>query len=319
MSRKREDNLLTVSQLFRYKFPAMAICFTSLAAPWSLAQKASTPPAPAAPTRNCDGRLPSQGAAHQSPADSQATADGEKNGLKLSTKAGGDEATDPQGQFCKRDRSGQNSLRPSMPSSQTDETPQAAQPATPIAQLKDGKLIIRANGQDFASVLESIRSVSGFTVEMPPRGESEPVFLQMGPASVTDALVALIGGTKYNYFIVGSAQDPQVVKRLILTERTAAPSTLVASTQGAPLTAQATLYGAQGGQAEEEAEALEPPPPPAPTQPTIVPSSVPTGVNVQKLAAEAGKTPGQILDELQKHQQQVLDDQAASQSQSAPQ
>jgi hypothetical protein len=56
-----------------------------------------------------------------------------------------------------------------------------------------------------------------------------------------------------------------------------------------------------------------------PTQPSVLPSSVPTGINVQKLASESGKTPGQILDELQKHQQQMLDDQAASQSPSAPQ
>jgi hypothetical protein len=204
-----------------------------------------------------------------------------------------------------------------MPSSQTDET---SQPAPPIAQLKDGKLTIKANGQDFAAVLESIRSVSGFTVEMPPQGEPEPVFLTLGPVPVTDALVALIGGSKYNYFIVGSATNPQNVKRLILTERSVAPSALVASTQGEPMIAQPTLYGAQGGQADIEAEAAsEPPPPPAAIQPTVVPSSVPTGVNVQKLAAESGKTPGQILDELQKRQQQVLDDQAASQSQTAPQ
>jgi hypothetical protein len=45
---------------------------------------------------------------------------------------------------------------------------------------------------------------------------------------------------------------------------------------------------------------------------------VPNGVNIQQLAAQSGKSTGQILDELQKHQLQVLDDQAAAQSQ-APQ
>lgn len=310
MSRCREDNLLTHSQLFRYKFPALAICLSSLATPWGVAQKATTPSAPAQESRICDGKPA------QEPGPSN-----EKNALKLSTRGQADESTDPQGQFCKRDRSGQNSLKPSTGSSRPDETSEPAQSSTPIAQLKDGKLLIRATGQDFDAVLESIRAVSGFTVEMPPGSGSEPVFLTMGPVSVSDALVALIGGTKYNYFIVGSATDPQIVKKLILTERSAGPAALVASTEGAPAPGQPTLYGAQGMSSDAEAEAPEPPlpPTPAPAQPAVIPSSVPTGINVQKMAAESGKTPGQILDELQKHQQQVLDDQAASQSQSAPQ
>jgi len=265
--------------------------------------------------------MPSQASSHQGSPDPQSGPDGAADRLKLSTK-GTQESPEADGQFCKREHPGQNSLKPSVKSSQTDETSEPAQPPAnaPIAQLTNGKLIIRANGQDFAAVLESIRSVSGFTVEMPPGGESEPVFLNMGPASVTDALVALIEGTNYNYFIVGSAKDPLTVKRLILTERTTqGPATLVASSQGAPVASQPALYGGQGSQADEADASEPPPPPPPPVQPSVVPSSVPTGINVQKLAAESGKTPGQILDELQKRQQQVLDEQAASQSQSAPQ
>lgn len=318
MSRSRENNLFTISHLFRYKFPTIAICVTSLATPWSLAQKASSSPPPSAVTRTCDGKTPPQEAAHQSPAD-QPPGAGDKNALKLSTRGGADESADPQGQFCRRDRSGQTPLRPSVTSPQQEENAQPSQSTTPIAELRGGKLIIRASGQDFDSVLEAIRSVSGFTVEMPPGGESEPVFLKMGPVSITDALVALVSGTKYNYFIVGSAKDPQIVKHLILTERTAAPEPLVASSQSPPPGPQATLYGAQGVQSDADAEVSEPPPPPVPTQPAEIPSSVPTGINIQKLAAESGKTPGQVLDELQKRQQQVLDDQATSQSQSAPQ
>jgi hypothetical protein len=40
---------------------------------------------------------------------------------------------------------------------------------------------------------------------------------------------------------------------------------------------------------------------------------VPAGFNVRQAAAESGKTTGQILDELQKQQQQVLDAQAPPQ------
>jgi hypothetical protein len=321
MSRDRENTLLTFSQRFCYKLPVLAICFTSMVSMSTHGQKVSSPSGPAATSKSCDGQLPPQTSSHQGPADPQSATEGGSDRLKLSTRAA-QESSDAQGQFCKRERPGQNTLRPSETSDQSGTASDSAQPAEapPIAQLTDGKLTIRANGQDFASVLESVRSATGFTVEMPSGVDSEPVFLSMGPASVTDSLITLMEGTKYNYIIVGSEKDPRLVKRLILSERTSASAaTLVASTQGAPGTPQPSLYGGQGVQADTEAEASEPPPPPPPpTQPSIIPPSVPTGVNIQQLAAQSNKTPGQILDELQKHQQQVLDDQA-SQSQSAPQ
>ncbi len=320
MSRSRENMPLTYSQLSRYNLPILVLCLTSMTAVPIHGQKVSNPSSSVTAGKSCEGKLPTQTSAHQGSSDSQSAAEHGTDRLKLSTTAA-QESQDLQGQFCKRERSGQNSLRPSVTADQSDAVSEPAQPVTtpPIAQLTDGKLTIRANGQDFASVLESVHSVTGVTVDMPSGMDSEPVFLSMGPASITDALVALMDGSDYNYIIVGSEKDPRLVKRLILTRRTsAAPAMLVATTQGAPA-GQASLYGGQGVEADNEAGASEPPPPAVPTEPTVVPSSVPTGINIQKLAAESNKTPGQILDELQKRQQQVLDDQAASQSQSAPQ
>jgi hypothetical protein len=320
MSRSRENMPLTYSQLSRYNLPILVLCLTSMTAISAHGQKVSNSPSSETASKSCDGKLPAQASAYQGSADSQSAAEAGTDRLKLSTNAA-QESQDPQGQFCRRERSGQNSLRPSAAADQSDGATEPTQPVTtpPIAQLTDGKLTIRANGQDFVSVLQSVHSATGVSVEMPSGMASEPVFLSTGPASVTEALVALMDGSDYNYIIVGSEKDPRLVKQLILTRRTStAPAMLVASTQGAPA-AQASLYGGQGVEADTEAEASEPPPPSVPTQPTVVPSSVPTGINIQQLAAQSNKTPGQILDELQKRQQQVLDDQAASQSQSAPQ
>jgi len=321
MSRNRGNTLLTFSQFLRNKVPILALCTASVAAVSTHGQKVSSPTSTATTSKSCEGTFPSQTASHQGPADPQSAMEGGTDRLKLSTNAG-QESSDPQGQFCKREHPGQNSLRPSATADHSDATsePTESVAGPPIAQLTDGKLTIRANGQDFASVLESVRSATGLVVDMPSSVDSEPVFLNMGPATITDALVALMDGSKYNYIIVGSEKDPRLVKRLILSERTnISPSTLVASTQAGPPAAQATLYGGQGAQPDAEAEAAEPPPVAVPTQPAAIPSSVPTGINIQQLAAQSNKTPGQILDELQKRQQQVLDDQATSQSQSAPQ
>jgi hypothetical protein len=319
-----ESARLSVSQPVCYQLPILAICFSAIALAPALGQKTSNSPGTATSTKICEGSLPRQTSLQQPPPDTQSATEGDANRLKLSTRAG-QESSEPEGPFCRREHSGQDSLQPSAKPSVKSDQPDAASepmqpvPASPIAQLTDGKLTIKASGQDFTSVLESVRSVTGFTIEKPSSADSEPVFLSVGPTSVADALVALLSGTNYNYIIVGSEQDSQAVKRLILTDRTgSAPATLVASSQGQTLASQSTLYG---GQADTETEAAEPPPPPPPLpiNPAAIPSSVPTGINVQKLAAESGKTVGQVLEELQKRQIQVLDEQAASQSQSAPQ
>jgi len=316
----RESASSAISQFVRCKLPFLVICFIGTAPCLAHGQDISSSPKLPTSGRICAGDQPQQTSSQQPSTDSQsATEDGPRR-LKLSTQAG-QEVSEPQGQFCRRERLGQDSSRPSVNSDQPDSAPGPARPASaaPITQVTDGKVTIKANGQDFASVLESVRTATGFTVEMPSTIESEPVFLDIGPTSVTEALVAVLSGTNYNYIIVGSEQDPQTVKRLILTERgNGSPATLVASSQTPTVASQPVLYG--GVQVENDAEPSEPPPPPPPPiQPKVIPSSIPTGINIQKLAAESGKTPGQILDELQKRQQQVLDDQAASQSQSSPQ
>lgn len=314
MSRKGKKNHLTISQLSRYGLRIIAICVACIAPFYANGQKVSDSSNPPTVSKSCEGNPPS----HQD----QSATEGVTDHLRLSTKVA-DASSEPQGQFCRRERSDQNSLRPSVSSDQPVAAPESSQPspAPPIAQVTDGRLTIRANGQNFASVLESVRIATGLTVEMPSGSSSDPVFLNFGPANVHDALVALLDGTNYNYMIVGSEQDSRVVKRLILTPRTTAGGgTLVASTQqGAPVASQPSLYGGVQPDSDTDAEASEPPPPTAPMRPAAISSSIPTGINVQKLAAESGKTVGQILDELQKQQEQVLDAQAAAESQSAPQ
>jgi hypothetical protein len=181
--------------------------------------------------------------------------------------------------------------------------------------VTDGKLIVRANGQDLSAVLDAVRSVTGITIEMPVSPTPDPVFMNVGPLSSYDVLKALLEGTKYNYVIVGSEKDSQLVTRLVLSEQSSRPATSqIASTRDEPAASQPELYGGQGAEASAETQASQPPSGPSPIPPSAIPSSVPTGVNIQQLAAQSGKTPGQILDDLQKRQMQQLDDQAAAQT-----
>lgn len=307
-----------------------AMWFTTDSSNGQATSNAATSPDPSA--KICDGEVPSQKATNQARQpvgaglnavvsttsdEPQAGLDGAKNHLKLSMKAVSEGTPAAQGQFCSRERAGETSAQLSTGSMRAEGSAQTRQPAAPcpIALVSGGGLTIRANGQDFASVLDAIRTVTGIIVEMPNETESEPVFMNLGPVSTKDALMALFEGTKYNYMIVGSQEDSQVVRRLIVSSRSAVPMPAASTSQG-PVTPQLEAYGAQGFHEDAEAQNAEPPPPAQPsTPPAVVPSSVPTGINIQQLAAQSNKTPGQILDELQKHQQQVLDDQAASQPQ----
>jgi hypothetical protein len=277
----------------------------------------------------CDGQVPAQKPAPQASSSRSGGSDNSQSGsetandqLRLSTKVEPGDSQEPQGQFCKRSDRNSGQLATSPPASgQADPSAHPDAPP-PIAQIKDGQLTVRANGQQFASVLEAVRATTGITIDMPAQNDTEPVFLDLGPTSTKNALMALLDGTKYNYVIVGSPTDSQVVTRLILSERNSgeAAAPLVASnSQGSqPQTPQ--LYGGQGFQVDAEAENAEPPaPPPPPASPRAIPSSVPTGINIQQMAAQENKTPAQILDELQKRQIQMMDEQAAAAAQSQQQ
>jgi hypothetical protein len=304
--------------------PILAICVLWFTIDSSHGQTSANAAGSSQSSKSCDGQMPPQKSSQQAmnkatstDSDSaQSGSDAATEHLKLSMK-GASEAPDPQGQFCSRERPDQSTKRPPVASPEAQGAVQSNQPGAPppVAEVTAGELTIRANGQDFATVLDAVRSATGITIEMPAVNQPEPVFMTMGPVSTRDALVALLEGTKYNYVIVGSQENAQLVKRVILSERTSQVSMpLVASAGEASSAPQPELYGGQGVHEDAEAQNAEPPAPaPPPTPPAVAPSSVPTGVNIQQLAAQSNKTPGQILDELQKRQMQVLDDQNAQQ------
>ena len=320
------------SVLFYYTRLSLMICATLFLAASANGQASTKASAVNTNSKDCDGQTALQKSPSRSQksltgitgdqalttsTEPQSRSDTVKDNLKLSTKAESDGKNELQGQFCKRDRSDQTAPPPPaispMAAVQSSPTPSVAPQA--VAVVTGQGLTIRANGQEFSSVLDAIRTVTGITVDMPTQDRGEPVFMTLGPVSTKDALVALLEGTRYNYVIVGSDRDPRVVTRVILSERSSSlPGALVASAQEAPVAPQPELYANQGGREDAEAQSAEPPPPiQPPNPPAAIPSSVPTGINIQQLAAQSGKTTGQILDELQKHQLQVLDDQAAAQ------
>ena len=180
----------------------------------------------------------------------------------------------------------------------------------PGVTYSDGVLKVTGHGQRLAQILENIKALTGIRMDIPESLEENQIFDDVGPAPVREALIKLLDGARLNYLILGSPQDPQAVSQLVLT---AEASTAQAKTPATAVTvAQAggpALYGAGFGDATgQDTAAVESAPNPA--------DAIPVNVNIQQAAAAAGKTPGEILDELQKKQIQQLDQQNA---QTAPQ
>jgi hypothetical protein len=204
-------------------------------------------------------------------------------------------------------------------------TPKAADHAEPksapqpIAVLSGGKLTIKAQGEDLSTVMNAVKVATGITIEGASQGDGERMYLDIGPVPVRDALVALLEGSNYNYLIQSSSENPQMAKRLVLTQRTTQGGITVASAQAnAAAPEEPSLYGGQGVQQDEQEAAVPEAQLPVPAQPTSVPSSVPTGINVQKMAAESHRSVGDVLSDLQKQQEQLLDAQAAQQQAQSP-
>jgi hypothetical protein len=179
-------------------------------------------------------------------------------------------------------------------------------PTAPMVSYSDGELTVNAQNARLRDVIEAIRVRTGISVEFPSESMNDRVFDQVGPAPLRDALTSLLYGSGYNYVIQTSSQDPQTVTKLVLSSQPHVAASAPPRQAPQPLLEQADNPAPYGGVgANNEAPSL-------PVQPIQNPTTVgiPVGFNIQQAATVSGKTTGQILDELQKQQQQVLDAQA---------
>jgi hypothetical protein len=189
-------------------------------------------------------------------------------------------------------------------------------PARPLVTYTNGKLTIDPHNAQLGEIIEAIRARTGLSVEFPPEVMDERIFDRVGPVSLREALIQLLYGSGFNYIFQTASGSPEIVKKLVLSARTRLP--LPASAQhGSEASDQRNeheaVYGGNGFNEvpTEVIEAATPLPPPV--KPTIDPSTVPgipAGFNLQEAAAQANKTPAQILDEMQKRQLELLDAQA---------
>jgi len=198
-------------------------------------------------------------------------------------------------------------------------TPEQMSPTPPHVTYQNGLLTIGTENSTLSQVLRAVQAQTGASVEMPSSAANERVVMQLGPGRPRDVLNTLLNGSKFNYIILGMADDPGGVQKVILTTRQNAPSTASTAQNNGPGQGQPQYQPPPDEPQDEEmppaeAEADNPPeaPPVAPMPGRFRPGQVPMPspytnpepVPDNSNQPSGGKTPEQLLLELQNMQRQ---------------
>jgi hypothetical protein len=89
-------------------------------------------------------------------------------------------------------------------------------PVNPNVTMTGGLLTIDAPNSTLSEVLRGIHNATGATVE--GSSPSERVAVRLGPGEPRQVIAALLKGTPYDYFILGSQEHPDAVTRIVLTQ-----------------------------------------------------------------------------------------------------
>ena len=84
---------------------------------------------------------------------------------------------------------------------------------------RDGLLGIHASKATLSEVLYAIQQHTGADISIPAGAEQERVVADIAPAPAAEALARLLNGSRFNFLILNSANDPRQLDRVILSAR----------------------------------------------------------------------------------------------------
>jgi hypothetical protein len=91
---------------------------------------------------------------------------------------------------------------------------------TPLQiSYRDGLLGIHANRATLSEVLYAIQQHTAADISIPAGAEQERVVADIAPAPAAEALARLLNGSRFNFLILNSANDPRQLDRVILSVR----------------------------------------------------------------------------------------------------
>lgn len=93
-------------------------------------------------------------------------------------------------------------------------------PAQPPTVVWDGKLLtIDGDNSTLAAVLIAVRERTGASVEIPGAAAGERVFVHLGPGPARDVISSLVYGTPFDYIVETAEDDPDTLRKVVLTAR----------------------------------------------------------------------------------------------------
>ncbi|HWK31826.1 MAG TPA: hypothetical protein VNR20_07025 [Terriglobales bacterium] len=217
--------------------------------------------------------------------------------------------------------------------------PTPAQPVVPLrpsqmpsvpprVSFQQGQLTVIAENSTLGDIFGAIRNATGIKIESQGGPSGDRVAAKIGPAPAKEVLLSLLQGSRYDYVMLGSLTDPELVERVILTPKTAG-GTQTASAPAPQMPPQQARPETEDENNDENAEEDTGPPPvrgpdrPQPEQPGAAVQPAPnTQVQPQVQPQYPQnppmnpnpngqvKTPEQLLQELRERQQQQQQQQA---------
>jgi hypothetical protein len=150
------------------------------------------------------------------------------------------------------------------------QTPQAAAKPPLEVTFRNGLLFIRANKASLSEILFAVHQRAGAEVAVAAGAETEQVVAEYGPAPAPEVLARLLNGSRFNFLILSSPDNPQKLDRVILSLR---GNGAVVPLQQMPTPAEEEQVSAPAAAnpPNEPAVANAPPQPPAKTLPETRP------------------------------------------------
>lgn len=177
-------------------------------------------------------------------------------------------------------------------------TPEEMPPSPPQVTMQHGMLSITAENSTMGDILNAVRKQTGAVLETPPGLSSERVAANLGPGTPQSVVQQLFAGSRFDYIIVGSAQNPGTLQRIIVTARSGGTGAPNVASNG-PINPPQNTYQPAPDVSEQMDEEPQPEPEPAaPEPPQVTPPTQAQPYSNQP------KTPEQLLQELQQMQQQ---------------
>jgi len=85
--------------------------------------------------------------------------------------------------------------------------------------FRNGQLAIKSNKATLSEVLFAVQQRTGAEIAIPAGAEQERVVADLGPGPAQEVLAHLLNGSRFNFLILNSANNPQQLDRVILTPR----------------------------------------------------------------------------------------------------